>query len=473
MKIRANDDTTGTLTLRNSNVLSCSFSDATLFINGTQAARGSFGDCSVPSVQSFHANLTFTIEPTFGEVRQLLINGKKIIAGPENSHIVVSVDTQNPGTDLTAVALPAYYEGSASSVSITPALIASFAATSSTEGDAPLNVSFMDQSAGSPDSWLWDFGDGTSSNLQNPSHTYSSPGTYDVVLTAKTADQTSIASLQDPVIVTPPRVIANFSALPITGVAPLTVKFVDQSSGYPTSWNWTVQEYWNQDFLNSGTTPYASSTDQNPVVTFTDPGTYSVWLTVNNVYGSSDLLKDGYIIVTQPYNITVDDILFRTGKPGYLEANSSMQFVVSNPPAAITVNGTYYDLPKGTVVKVVAESDQQGDISIDSNRILKFDFPDMVVYANGNPLGSGRINSIYIPSMTQFQTGLTYYFSPNSSQTYEELNGQRYLADLDNAWIRIYNLGIDERGTLSLISDTNSTYLEGADNQTVQDWILE
>jgi hypothetical protein len=35
-------------------------------------------------------------------------------------------------------------------------------------------------------SWLWDFGDGTTSTLQNPSHTYSSPGTYNVKLTAVT-----------------------------------------------------------------------------------------------------------------------------------------------------------------------------------------------------------------------------------------------------------------------------------------------
>lgn len=35
-------------------------------------------------------------------------------------------------------------------------------------------------------SWLWDFGDGTTSNLQNPTHSYSSPGTYNVTLTALT-----------------------------------------------------------------------------------------------------------------------------------------------------------------------------------------------------------------------------------------------------------------------------------------------
>ena len=81
MKIRANADTSGTISLRNSNILGCSFADATLFMNGTQAALGSFSDCFIPSVQSYHANLTFVIEPTYGEVREILVNGSKVLSG--------------------------------------------------------------------------------------------------------------------------------------------------------------------------------------------------------------------------------------------------------------------------------------------------------------------------------------------------------------------------------------------------------
>jgi PKD repeat protein len=43
-------------------------------------------------------------------------------------------------------------------------------------------VSFNDNSTGSPSSWSWDFGDGNTSNLQSPSHTYSSGGVYDIKL---------------------------------------------------------------------------------------------------------------------------------------------------------------------------------------------------------------------------------------------------------------------------------------------------
>jgi PKD repeat protein len=51
-------------------------------------------------------------------------------------------------------------------------------------GTAPLTVQFTDLSTGSPTSWEWDFGDGGTSTVQNPSHQFTSAGTYTVSLTA-------------------------------------------------------------------------------------------------------------------------------------------------------------------------------------------------------------------------------------------------------------------------------------------------
>jgi PKD repeat protein len=53
-----------------------------------------------------------------------------------------------------------------------------------TSGTAPLLVDFTDLSTGSPTSWSWNFGDGGTSTSQNPSHTYTSAGSYTVSLTA-------------------------------------------------------------------------------------------------------------------------------------------------------------------------------------------------------------------------------------------------------------------------------------------------
>lgn len=52
-----------------------------------------------------------------------------------------------------------------------------------TSGIAPLEVNFTDNSTGSPTSWLWDFGDGTTSTEQNPVHAYQGDGLYTVTLT--------------------------------------------------------------------------------------------------------------------------------------------------------------------------------------------------------------------------------------------------------------------------------------------------
>ena len=56
-----------------------------------------------------------------------------------------------------------------------------------TLGFKPLTIQFTDQSTGHPTSWAWDFGDGSTSTLQNPVHTYTEAGVYTVSLTASNA----------------------------------------------------------------------------------------------------------------------------------------------------------------------------------------------------------------------------------------------------------------------------------------------
>jgi len=60
------------------------------------------------------------------------------------------------------------------------------ASASPSFGPAPLTVDFVDQSP-TASGWLWDFGNGDSSQLQNPTHVYGDPGLYDVTLTIQTS----------------------------------------------------------------------------------------------------------------------------------------------------------------------------------------------------------------------------------------------------------------------------------------------
>jgi PKD repeat protein len=71
--------------------------------------------------------------------------------------------------------------------------IAGFSAVP-TNGQAPLDVQFTDNSIGNSISWLWDFGDGSTSTEQNPTHTYSAPGSYTVRLTVINAAGSSTST---------------------------------------------------------------------------------------------------------------------------------------------------------------------------------------------------------------------------------------------------------------------------------------
>ena len=79
--------------------------------------------------------------------------------------------------------------------------VANFTADPTT-GSAPLLVQFTDTSSGSPDSWNWIFGDGNTSTLQNPSHSYGTPGNYTVSLTVANAAGNNTKSVQDFINVT-------------------------------------------------------------------------------------------------------------------------------------------------------------------------------------------------------------------------------------------------------------------------------
>ncbi|MDY0129962.1 MAG: PKD domain-containing protein, partial [Methanosarcina vacuolata] len=69
--------------------------------------------------------------------------------------------------------------------------VAAFSA-SPTSGKAPLNVKFTDKSTGIPAGWIWNFGDGSKSYLQNPVHKYSKAGVYTVSLIVKNAAGRSV-----------------------------------------------------------------------------------------------------------------------------------------------------------------------------------------------------------------------------------------------------------------------------------------
>jgi len=160
--------------------------------------------------------------------------------------------------------------------------VANFSGTPTT-GNAPLAVSFTDSSTNSPTAWSWTFGDANTSTVQNPSHTYSSTGSYTVALTATNAYGNNTNTKNNYISVTSGAPVANFSGTPTVGVPSLAVTFTDSSTGSPTAWSWT--------FGDSST-----STAQNPSHTYTSAGNYTVALTATNAGGNNTMTKTNYIM---------------------------------------------------------------------------------------------------------------------------------------------------------------------------------
>ena len=148
-----------------------------------------------------------------------------------------------------------------------------------------LTTQFTNTTTGMGNTFLWNFGDGTNSNLANPTHTYAAVGNYVVTLTATNSCGSSNQSATVTITATPPT--AGFSSDVTSGCVALTVNFQDLSSSNTTDWNWTF----------AGGNP-ATSTNPNPTVSYQTAGTYNVSLVVSNSAGNNTLTRNNYITVS-------------------------------------------------------------------------------------------------------------------------------------------------------------------------------
>jgi gliding motility-associated-like protein len=142
----------------------------------------------------------------------------------------------------------------------------------------PHAVSFSGTSNLVGSTYLWDFGDGSTSTVQNPSHTYITFGDFPVSFTAVSAQGCSTTVVTDTVHVK--AVNADFSVDTIKGCSPLSVTFTNESfSLFPiTTYNWNIV-----GGAFSGTFNTA-----NPTIILNDTAVYNMTLTVTNSQGCSD-----------------------------------------------------------------------------------------------------------------------------------------------------------------------------------------
>jgi PKD repeat protein len=151
---------------------------------------------------------------------------------------------------------------------------------------------------GSIISFVWDFGfgDGNTGTGESPAYTYAQDGTYNVTLVVTDSEgatdtSTTTAAIDD----TKPT--ADFAGTPTSGLKPLTVDFIDNSTSYDA----IAAREWA---FGDGDT----STEQNPTHMYTSEGIYTVSLTVYEADGDSDTeAKVDYINVTVENQLPVSD----------------------------------------------------------------------------------------------------------------------------------------------------------------------
>ncbi|MGE0076220.1 MAG: MBG domain-containing protein [Bacteroidales bacterium] len=220
-----------------------------------------------PTVQFTNTSVGYTsLSWNFGD-------GSDAVTDTNPSHAFNTAGTYT----VTLTATDASSNSNQCSRSITATKIAPAFSADTTSGYQPV-VQFTDETEGAT-SWSWDFGDGSTSVEQNPSHTYTTAGTYTVSLTA--SDGYDTETLVKNNFISAKAIVAAFSADKTLGALP-TVTFTDASQGNITSWNW--------DFGDGST-----SVVQNPVHKYTTCGIYTVSLTVSDGVNSKTLVKENYI----------------------------------------------------------------------------------------------------------------------------------------------------------------------------------
>lgn len=124
-------------------------------------------------------------------------------------------------------------------------------------------IQFNNESTGNFNTWTWDFGDGSSSGVFHPVHNFEAFGVYYVCLTIS-GDGCYDVYCDTIEVVIDCQADFGYNLVPTT---PILVQFTDLSTGFPNVWMWT---------FGDGT----SSTEQNPVHAYPDPGSYNVCLTI-------------------------------------------------------------------------------------------------------------------------------------------------------------------------------------------------
>ncbi len=183
-------------------------------------------------------------------------------------------------------------------IGIFPSPSVSFSANLN-NGCEPLTVNFTDNTTPAIQSWQWNFGDPSSSSntstVQNPSHIFVSPGTYNVTLAVTTSDGCQGTYTHSNMITVYPNPTASFTPQPLFCTTDYPINFIDGSSN-AYSWSWNFGDG-------------ATSIEQNPSHPYSQIGYHTVWLVVETNKGCIDSTSKEILI----FNIKIPNVFTPNG----------------------------------------------------------------------------------------------------------------------------------------------------------------
>ncbi len=196
-------------------------------------------------------------------------------------------------------------------INVFPKPVASFTVATICVGSIAKFIDASTINLGTINSWNWNFGDGNTANQKNPSHSYTTSGTYTVTLQVTSNKNCSDVIVKTITVVSKP--IVKFGGNNLFGCMPLVVNFTDSSitsSGSTFSW----------DFGDNVT-----AASKNAIHTYTASGTYTIKHYITNSASCMDsLVKVSYITVySKPAaNFTAPGVCF--GSPINFTDNSTI-----------------------------------------------------------------------------------------------------------------------------------------------------
>lgn len=177
---------------------------------------------------------------------------------------------------------------------------------------------------GSVNGWNWDFGDGNTSNLQNPTHAYNSSGNYNIQMIVF-SDQGCVDTLTKPIYV---KVPPQAGIVPLNGCNGLDVNFTSNSDPSASGFWWSFGTGFPGDTANT----------QNSSFTYTSYGTYNVSLVAQHGTGCAD---------TATISVTLTEFIPDFDMPDTMCTNTLVSFTDLTTVSNGSVNTWNWDFGNG------------------------------------------------------------------------------------------------------------------------------